>query len=123
MLRTVTITCSIAAVQSSNHDKKTRSAIQMKQIQTEEQYREIIQSDQPTVIKYYTTWCTDCKNLDRFIDDIIADHPDKQWYSIDAEQLQSVAEENDVRGIPSLLVYRNGEKIAHLHSKFAKTPE
>lgn len=95
----------------------------MKQIQTEEQYREIIQSDQPTVIKYYTTWCTDCKNLDRFIDDIIADHPDKQWYSIDAEQLQSVAEENDVRGIPSLLVYRNGEKIAHLHSKFAKTPE
>jgi hypothetical protein len=26
-------------------------------------------------------------------------------------------------GIPSLLVYRNGEKVAHLHSANAKTPE
>jgi len=95
----------------------------MEKINTEQQYRSIIQSDRPTVIKYYTTWCPDCKNLDRFIDDIIAEHPDKQWYSIDAEELQAIAEENDVRGIPSLLVYRNGEKVAHLHSKFAKTPD
>lgn len=95
----------------------------MEKITSVEQYRQIIQSERPTVIKYYATWCPDCKNLDRFIDDIIAEHRDKQWYSIDAEELQSVAEENDVRGIPSLLVYRNGEKIAHLHSKYAKTPE
>jgi hypothetical protein len=26
-------------------------------------------------------------------------------------------------GIPSLLVYKDGEKIAHLHSANAKTPE
>jgi len=35
---------------------------------------------------------------------------------------QHIDEENEVRGIPSLIVYKNGHKIGHLHSKFAKTP-
>ncbi len=95
----------------------------MEKITSEEQYRQVIASDQLTVIKYYTTWCPDCKNLDRFIGEIIEEHQDKRWYELDAEELQPIAEENDVRGIPSLLVYRSGEKVAHLHSKFAKTPE
>ena len=94
----------------------------MEKITTEQQYKEQIEKDKMTVIKYYTTWCPDCRNLDRFIDEIEAEHADKAWYSIDAEQLQDVAEDNEVRGIPSLLVYKNGKKIAHLHSKFAKTP-
>ncbi|GAK42662.1 thioredoxin family protein [Paenibacillus urinalis] len=94
----------------------------MERIQTEEQYRELIQGDKLTVIKFDTTWCPDCKNMDRFIGDVIDQHQDKEFYAIDAEKLMPVADENQVRGIPSLLVFKNGEKIAHLHSKWAKTP-
>ncbi|MCM3130445.1 MULTISPECIES: thioredoxin family protein [unclassified Paenibacillus] len=94
----------------------------MERIQTEEQYRELIQGDKLTVIKFDTTWCPDCKNMDRFIGDVIDQHQDKAFYAIDAEKLMPVADENQVRGIPSLLVFKNGEKIAHLHSKWAKTP-
>ena len=95
----------------------------MEPITSVDAYKQAIESDKPTVIKYYADWCPDCKNLDRFIGDIMAEHQDKQWYSINAEDLPDVAEENEVRGIPSLLVYKNGKKIAHLHSKFAKTPD
>lgn len=95
----------------------------MENIQSVEQFRELTGRDEFTVVKYYTTWCPDCKNLDRFLGDIIAEHPDKTWVSMDAEEFQPIAEENEVRGIPSLLVYRGGQKIAHLHSKFAKTPD
>lgn len=94
----------------------------MDRIQSEQQYNELINSDQVTVIKYDTTWCPDCKNLDRFIGGVIENHQDKRFYAMDAEAFQHIAEENEVRGIPSLLVYRNGTKVAHLHSKFAKTP-
>ncbi|PYI51042.1 thioredoxin family protein [Paenibacillus flagellatus] len=94
----------------------------MENITSAEQFRELIGQDRVTIVKYYTTWCPDCKNLDRFIGDVVADHADKQWFEMDAEQFQDIAEENEVRGIPSLLAYRNGRKIAHLHSKFAKTP-
>ncbi|WP_334071424.1 thioredoxin family protein [Paenibacillus sp. A14] len=94
----------------------------MEKIQSEEQYQQAIQSDKYTVIKFETNWCPDCKNLDRFIGDIVAEHADKDFYAMDAEQFQPIAEANEVRGIPSLLVFKNGEKVAHLHSKFAKTP-
>lgn len=95
----------------------------MERIQTAEQFKEITGKATYTIMKYDTTWCPDCKVLDRFIAPIVTEHADKQWYAIDAEQFQDIAEANEVRGIPSLLVYRNGEKIAHLHSKFAKTPD
>lgn len=95
----------------------------MNRILTEEQYRNLIGRDQYTVLKFDATWCPDCKNMDRFIGDIIAENEDKDFYAIDVEQLQSVAEANQVLGIPSLLVYKNGEKLAHLHSRYAKTPD
>lgn len=94
----------------------------MKKIESIEQYQELINRPTPTAIKYYTTWCPDCKNFDRFITDIVAERDDLEWVEMDAEQFQEIAESNEVRGIPSLLVYQKGEKIGHLHSKFAKTP-
>ncbi|MNC80638.1 Thioredoxin-like protein YdbP [compost metagenome] len=56
------------------------------------------------------------------MDGIIEENADKRFFALDAEKFQPIADENQVRGIPSLLVFRNGEKIAHLHSKYAKTP-
>ncbi|WP_059052733.1 thioredoxin family protein [Paenibacillus senegalimassiliensis] len=94
----------------------------MDRVQSQEQFEQLVQRDQYTVIKFDTTWCPDCKTLDRFIGGIVEEHGDKDFYAMDAEEFQPLAEANEVRGIPSLLVYRNGEKIAHLHSKFAKTP-
>ncbi|MDF2725290.1 MAG: thioredoxin family protein [Paenibacillus sp.] len=95
----------------------------LERIASTEQFQEVTGSDKLTVVKYVTSWCPDCKNLDRFIGGIVTEHADKQWFEMDAEQFQEIAEANEVRGIPSLLVYRNGQKIAHLHSKFAKTPD
>jgi thiol-disulfide isomerase/thioredoxin len=95
----------------------------MEKITSEEQYRSLIGGDEYTVIKYETNWCPDCRNLERFIGPIMEENPDKHFYTMDAEQFQDIAEENQVRGVPSLLIYKQGEKIAHLHSKYAKTPD
>ncbi|GIO69210.1 thioredoxin family protein [Paenibacillus sp. FSL M7-1455] len=94
----------------------------MERIQTQQQYEELINRDKLTVIKYDASWCPDCKTLDKFLPDIMAKHADKEFYAMDVEQFEEITSQNEVRGIPSLLVYKNGEKLAHLHSKFAKTP-
>ncbi|SDN51000.1 Thiol-disulfide isomerase or thioredoxin [Paenibacillus sp. yr247] len=94
----------------------------MERILTEDRFQDLVNRDQYTVVKFDTTWCPDCKNMDRFIDEIITENKDKDFYAIDAEQFQTIVEANEVRGIPSLLVYKNGVKLGHLHSKFAKTP-
>ena len=95
----------------------------MEKIETKEQFEEKIQRDSVSVVKFETTWCPDCKRLNMFIEPIIKEHADKEWYAIDRDQFPDLSEKYDVRGIPSLLVFKNGEKLAHLHSANAKTPE
>ena len=95
----------------------------MQQVASEMDFEKQINSEKLTVEIFTTTWCPDCKRLDIFINDIIAEHQDKQWFKIDKDEFPELAEKESVMGIPSLLVYKNGVKIAHLHSANAKTPD
>src|SRR4051812_37554246 len=95
----------------------------MKQIKAEQDYRDQINQDELTVGVFTTTWCPDCKRLGMFIDEVIEENKDKQWFTIDRDEFPEIAEEQSVMGIPSLLVFKNGEKLAHLHSANAKSPE
>ena len=95
----------------------------MEKVKTVEEFNEQISKNHLTVEIFTTTWCPDCKRLDMFIDEIMAEHADKKWYMVDKDEFPELAEEQNVMGIPSLLVYKNGEKIAHLHSANAKTPD
>ena len=95
----------------------------MEKVKTVEEFNEQISKNHLTVEIFTTTWCPDCKRLDMFIDEIMAEHADKKWYMVDKDEFPELAEEQNVMGIPSLLVYKNSEKIAHLHSVNAKTPD
>ncbi|KGP71754.1 thioredoxin family protein [Pontibacillus yanchengensis] len=82
-----------------------------------------IQSEQPVIIKFSANWCPDCKRMDMFIGDILEEYNKFEWYEINRDELPEVAQEYEVMGIPSILIFQNGEKKAHLHSADAKTPE
>lgn len=93
----------------------------MEKIVTNTQFQEAIQGDQTIVVKFHADWCTDCKRLDTYFDQIIREYPNLKFYDIDVEELPELAESQSVRGIPSLLAYHKGEKISHLHSANLKT--
>ncbi|WP_349407361.1 thioredoxin family protein [Pseudalkalibacillus sp. SCS-8] len=95
----------------------------MKQIKSENDFYNLIGQNTHTVIKFETDWCPDCKRLDMFIGEIIEENRDKEWYQINKDEHPEIAEKYEVMGIPSLLVFKDGEKIGHLHSANAKTPE
>lgn len=95
----------------------------MKLIKSDQEYREQIAKDELSIGIFTTTWCPDCKRLDMFIDEILQENQDKQWFTIDRDEFPEISQEQTVMGIPSLLVFKNGEKLAHLHSANAKTPE
>ncbi len=58
-----------------------------------------------------------------FIDPIIEEYNQYDWYELNRDELPEIADKYDVMGIPSLLIFQNGEKLAHLHSANAKTPQ
>ncbi|MFB1051746.1 thioredoxin family protein [Paraliobacillus sp. JSM ZJ581] len=95
----------------------------MKHIESKEEFDQVIQSEQPVIVKFYADWCPDCKRMDMFIDDILEVYTDYQWYEVNSDEIEDIAQEYEVMGIPSLLIFKNGEKIAHQHSAYTKTPE
>ncbi|MGW7852158.1 thioredoxin family protein [Staphylococcus xylosus] len=95
----------------------------MKPINTNDAFKETVQSDNPVIVQFEAGWCPDCKAMDMWIDPIQEKYNDYDWFTVNRDELEDVAADNDVMGIPSLLVFKNGEKLAHLHSANAKSPE
>ena len=95
----------------------------MESINTNDQFKNTVQSDEPVIVKFEAGWCPDCNAMDMWIDPIVEKYNNYNWYTVNRDELEDAAAENDVMGIPSLLVFKNGEKLAHLHSANAKSPE
>ena len=95
----------------------------MQPIKTNDDFNTTINSDNPVIVKFEAVWCPDCKAMDMCIDPIQEKYNDYNWYTVNRDELEDVAADNEVMGIPSLLVFKNGEKLAHLHSANAKSPE
>ena len=95
----------------------------MIEITTVEQFNAIISGDQKVIVKFFAGWCPDCTRMDMFIDPIVEEYSQYTWYSANRDNFPELAEKYQVLGIPSLLIFQNGEKLAHLHSANAKSPD
>ncbi len=95
----------------------------MEHVKTDNQFQELINGEDPVVLKFFTDWCPDCKRMDMFLPTVFEEVGNIPMYEINKDELPEIAEKYDVMGIPSLLVFKKGEKLAHLHSANAKTPD
>jgi thioredoxin 1 len=92
-------------------------------IENKQQFEDVIVGDNRVVIKFYADWCPDCRRMDFFIGSVLEQLPAFPFYEVDRDNIPELVEKYEVMGIPSLLVFENGQKIGHLHSANAKTPE
>ncbi|SFQ36947.1 thioredoxin family protein [Salibacterium halotolerans] len=92
-------------------------------IQELEQFQSTIASPDNVIIKFTAGWCPDCHRMDAFFPEVEEEFEQLPVYEINRDNFPDLAEQYEVMGIPSLLVFKDGEKIGHLHSADAKTPE
>ena len=91
---------------------------------SETEFNNVINSDKKTVVKFFVDWCPDCKRSLGFDNEIEKEFSTVfDFYCINADDYPQLKTKNGVRGYPSYLIYKNGEKIAHLHSKWTKSKE
>ncbi|HSI67185.1 MAG TPA: thioredoxin family protein [Planococcus sp. (in: firmicutes)] len=95
----------------------------MQSITSNEKFNEIIEGNEPVIVKFQAGWCPDCTRMDMFIGPIQEEYSQYQWFDVNRDVLPEIADKYQVMGIPSLLIFKNGEKTAHLHSANAKSPE
>ena len=82
-----------------------------KKITTAEFENEVLKSDAPVIVDFYATWCGPCKMLSPVLDEFSEKHPDIKIVKIDVDEETPLAIKFGVASIPTLLLFKNGEKV------------
>lgn len=91
-------------------------------LETIEQFNEL-KANEDVVFLFTADWCPDCHFIDPFMPEIEKDFASLTFVSVDRDKFIDICAENDIYGIPSFLVYKNGKEAGRFVSKDRKTKE
>lgn len=87
-----------------------QEAIMAKELLTKEEFENnVINSPTLAVADFFATWCGPCKMLAPIIEELSQELPDVKFYKIDVDKLRELAVEYSIRGVPTLIFFKNGE--------------
>ncbi len=77
----------------------------MEEIQSKEQFTEVINSDSPVLVDCFAVWCGPCKMLAPMLNNI----KDYKTYKVDVEKFPDIAQEYGVTSVPTVMLFKAGE--------------
>ena len=74
---------------------------------------EVLKADKPVLVDFGATWCGPCKALAPVVDKLADETVGKyKIVKVDIDDAPGVAQKYGIRGVPTLAVFRAGEKTA-----------
>lgn len=73
---------------------------------------DVLKSDVPVLVDFWASWCGPCRMIAPHVDDIATEFAGKAKVGkVDVDSNQGTAARYQVRGIPTLLLFNNGEVV------------
>jgi len=71
---------------------------------------EVLSSDKPVIVDYWADWCGPCKMIAPLLDELADEYKGKLTVAkINIDENQETPQKYAVRGIPTLMIFKNGE--------------
>jgi len=75
-------------------------------------FNDIIKGETPTLVDFHATWCGPCKTLAPILDQLKSKKGQAlRILKIDVDKNPAIADQLGIRGVPTLIYYKNGKQI------------
>ena len=77
-----------------------------------QKFQELIESERPVLVDFFATWCQPCKvqsSVLNTVKEVIGDKA--RIVKIDIDQFPAIASMNNVRSVPTLMLFQNGNML------------
>jgi thioredoxin 1 len=75
-------------------------------------FKKLITADTPVLVDFHALWCGPCKMLAPVLKEVKDELGEKvKIIKIDVDQNQSLANKFQVRGVPTMMLFKNGEMV------------
>ena len=70
---------------------------------------EVLKAEQPVLVDYWAEWCGPCRMIAPILDDVAADYAGRvKICKLNVDENQATPPKYGIRGIPTLMLFRNG---------------
>lgn len=85
----------------------------MKKVNNVNEFNEVINSDNLTVVKFSADWCGPCRTLAGIMDDVSPDYQNVNFIEVDVEGdgMDEIVSNYSIRNIPVLAFIKNGKLL------------
>lgn len=74
---------------------------------------EVLNADLPVLVDFWAEWCGPCKMIAPILEEISKDYGNKlKVVKLDIDDNKATPELYGIRGIPTLMLFKNGESVA-----------